>query len=122
VSEPTDPLARAIAGALRAAIRDHGPITLERIASATKRILGQLRNAGASALGAALVRKRWAGKTAEQRAAEVGGIASSGGKAAWRGMSAKARSDEMRRRAQKRARAAVLSSGRAGPSGSGGAR
>ena len=37
-------LERAIVGALRAAIHDHGPITLENISSATKRILGGLKN------------------------------------------------------------------------------
>lgn len=36
----------AIAGALRAAIHDHGPITLERIGSAVKRVVGNLRNVG----------------------------------------------------------------------------
>jgi hypothetical protein len=39
-------LERAIAGALRAAIHDHGPITAEWIGSAVKRIVGNLRNAG----------------------------------------------------------------------------
>lgn len=39
---------RAIVGALRAAIHDHGPITPERVGSAAKRILGNLRNARAS--------------------------------------------------------------------------
>jgi len=34
-------LERAIAGALRAAIKDHGPITPEHIGSAVKRILGK---------------------------------------------------------------------------------
>ncbi len=36
---------RAIAGALRATIHDHGPITPERIGSAAKRVAGNLRNA-----------------------------------------------------------------------------
>jgi hypothetical protein len=39
-------LERLIGGALRSAIHDHGPITLQRIGSATKRVLGQLRNVG----------------------------------------------------------------------------
>lgn len=34
----------AIAGALRAAIHDHGPITLDRIGSAVKRVTGNLKN------------------------------------------------------------------------------
>jgi hypothetical protein len=35
---------RAIVGALRSAINDHGPITPETIGSAAKRIVGNLRN------------------------------------------------------------------------------
>jgi hypothetical protein len=35
---------RAIMGALRSAIHAHGPITLDLIFSATKRIVGNLRN------------------------------------------------------------------------------
>ena len=42
----SDPQERAITGALRAAIRDHGPITPEHVGSAAKRVLGNLRNAG----------------------------------------------------------------------------
>jgi len=38
-------LERAITGALRSAIRDHGPITPEHIGSAVNRIIGNLRNA-----------------------------------------------------------------------------
>ena len=38
-------LERAIAGALRGAIHDHGPIDAKAIGSATKRVLGNLRNA-----------------------------------------------------------------------------
>jgi hypothetical protein len=38
-------LERAIAGALRGAIHDHGPITAKEIGSATKRIAGNLKNA-----------------------------------------------------------------------------
>lgn len=44
-TERDDGLERAIAGALRATIRDHGPITPEHIGSAVKRIVGNLRNA-----------------------------------------------------------------------------
>lgn len=50
-------LERAIAGALRSAIRDHGPITPEHIGSATKRVLGNLQNAGDVA-GAAEILQR----------------------------------------------------------------
>jgi hypothetical protein len=35
---------RAVVGALRAAIRDHGPITPEHIGSAAKRVVGNLKN------------------------------------------------------------------------------
>lgn len=38
---------RAIIGALRSAIRDHGPITPAHVGSAAKRVLGNLRNVGA---------------------------------------------------------------------------
>ena len=40
-----DSAERTIIGALRAAIRDHGPVTPEWIGSAAKRILGNLANA-----------------------------------------------------------------------------
>lgn len=39
-------LERAIAGALRATIHDHGPITTDKIGSAVKRVVGNLANAG----------------------------------------------------------------------------
>ena len=45
LSGDREALERAISGALRATIRDHGLITLESIESATKRIIGQLTNA-----------------------------------------------------------------------------
>ncbi len=38
-------LERAIAGALRSTIHDHGPITLALVTSAVKRIVGNLANA-----------------------------------------------------------------------------
>lgn len=38
-------LERAVAGGLRAAINDHGPITPDRIGSAVKRVIGALANA-----------------------------------------------------------------------------
>lgn len=37
---------RAVVGALRSAINDHGPITADKITSAAKRVIGNLRNAG----------------------------------------------------------------------------
>jgi hypothetical protein len=39
-------LERAIAGALRATIHDHGPITSDKIGSAVKRVIGSLANTG----------------------------------------------------------------------------
>lgn len=44
MADSRNPLERAIAGALRATIRDHGYITPEDVGSATKRVVGQLRN------------------------------------------------------------------------------
>ncbi len=86
---------RIVVGALRAAIKDHGPITLDRIGSAAKRVIGQL----AGAVGpAAMARRRWQGVPEEERL-EISGA---GGRAAWAGVSEAARSEEMRRRAAKR--------------------
>jgi hypothetical protein len=42
--QENDGAERAIVGALRSAIHDHGPITPETIGSAAKRIVGNLRN------------------------------------------------------------------------------
>lgn len=39
-------LERAVLGALRSAINDHGPITPDKLTSATKRVIGNLVNAG----------------------------------------------------------------------------
>jgi hypothetical protein len=93
-------LERAIVGALRATIKDHGPITPDKIGSAVKRILGQLGNAKADGLARALGRRRWAGVSAEDSAK----IRGSGGRNAWASMSAEDRSAEMKRRAAKRKR------------------
>jgi hypothetical protein len=41
----TRDLQRVTVDALRAAVRDHGPITLERASSAAKRVVGQLCDA-----------------------------------------------------------------------------
>ena len=84
---------------------EHGPINLEWIGSAVKRILGQIPNAAASALGAALVGKRWAGTSDEERAAAMPWAAKAGrkgGRSAWAGMSKAEISAEMKRRAAKR--------------------
>ena len=43
-SDLSGSLERAIAGALRAAIHDHGPITPDTIGSAVKRVVGNLAN------------------------------------------------------------------------------
>lgn len=37
---------RAVIGGLKSAIHDHGPVTLDQLTSATKRIVGQLRISG----------------------------------------------------------------------------
>jgi hypothetical protein len=44
---PARTLERSVAGALRSAIKDHGPITAENVPSAVERILGNLKNARA---------------------------------------------------------------------------
>jgi hypothetical protein len=90
-------LERIVAGALRAAIHDHGPITLDQIGSAAKRIVGQLGGAlGPAAMG----RRRWANVAEEDRQKITG----AGGRSAWASMTPEERSAEMRRRAAKRRR------------------
>src|SRR3989304_2610759 len=79
-----DPLARAIAGALRAAIHAHGPITLEHIGSATKRILGSLRNARGG-LGRLLGVRRWGDAGGGEGAGGGGSTAPKGGGGGGRG-------------------------------------
>lgn len=91
---PDDSLERAIAGALRATIRDHGPITPERIGSAVKRILGNLRNARVGGLARELARRRWAGVSEDDRSEHQAAAARS----QWADMTAEERSKEMRRR------------------------
>lgn len=99
-----DSLERAIVGALRAAIHDHGPITLAQIGSAAKRILGQLRNVPGG-LARLLGKRRWEGSTAKQRKAFSTSGASLGGKHAWAGMTKAERSAEGKRRAAVRRKA-----------------
>jgi hypothetical protein len=82
-------LEKALAGALRATIRDHGPITAEHIGSAVKRIMGQLPNAKASGLARALGLRRWEGTTPEERSA----IASDNGRRRWDGVTTRQRKD-----------------------------
>ena len=50
---PSVNIERAVVGALRHAIRDHGPITPEQIGSAAKRIVGNLKNARCPGCGLA---------------------------------------------------------------------
>jgi hypothetical protein len=45
-------LERAVAGALRAAIHDHGPITADKIGSAVKRVIGNLANVDGAGVAA----------------------------------------------------------------------
>lgn len=92
-------LERAIVGALRATIKDHGPITPEWIGSAAKRIVGQIANAKLDGLARVLGRRRWAGVSAEEHSAITTKAGRKGGKSAWAGMSKAERSAEMRRRA-----------------------
>jgi hypothetical protein len=42
---PARALERSVVGALRSAIKDHGPITADNLPSAAKRIIGNLKNA-----------------------------------------------------------------------------
>lgn len=103
----TGSLERAIAGALRATIQDHGPITAANIGSAVKRIVGNLRNARLGSLAAAdMGRRRWAGTTEAERTEAMSAAGSSGGRSAWAKLTPEQRSEEMRRRAAKRRRRA----------------
>jgi hypothetical protein len=88
-----DSLERAIAGALRAAIKAHGPITPEHIGSATKRIVGNLRNARLDGLASALGRR---GGLARAKAPDFAEAQAAGGRAG-RGVK-KPRSEEAKRR------------------------
>jgi hypothetical protein len=99
-----DSLERAIAGALRAAIKAHGPITPEHIGSATKRIVGNLRNARLEGLASALGRR---GGLARAKAPDFAETQAAGGRAG-RGVK-KPRSEEAKRRmlARRLLRAAV---------------
>lgn len=100
---PASSLERAVAGALRSAIHDHGPITPENLGSAVKRIVGNLRNAQLGELAAAdMGRRRWAGTSEAERLELTTAAGAKGGRSAWAKMSAAERSAENKRRAAKR--------------------
>jgi hypothetical protein len=102
---PASSLERAIAGALRATIHDHGPITAANLTSAVKRIAGNLRNADLGQLAAAdLARKRWEGTSEAERQQMMAAAGSKGGRSAWAELTPAERSAEMKRRAAKRRR------------------
>lgn len=95
-------LERSVSGALRSAIHDHGPITPAAIGSATKRVVGNLKNAAqpTSAAAAALGQlggKAGRGKAKRRSRAHYKSMAAS----RWAGMTAEERSEEMRRRRRK---------------------
>lgn len=92
-----DSLERAIIGALRGTIHDHGPITPELISSAAKRILGSFKNARLDGLARQLGRRRFAGMSEEEQREHQAAAASAG----WAGMTKAERSAEMSRRRKK---------------------
>lgn len=94
MGEGQDSLERAIVGGLKSAIRDHGPITADKITSAAKRIAGNLKNARLDGMAAALGRK--GGLSSKQAGANFAKLGRRGGRAG-KG-SKKPRSDEARRR------------------------
>lgn len=94
MAEGDESLERAIAGALRSAIRDHGPITADKIGSAAKRVVGNLKNARLDGMAAALGRK--GGLARKEAGANFEKLGRKGGRAG-RGVS-KPRSEEARRR------------------------
>lgn len=98
----TSSLERAIAGALRATITDHGPITAEHIGSAVKRIAGNLQNAELGRLAAADLGRRRAASMTKRQMRDFAEGGSAGGRSAWAGLSPAERSAEMKRRAAKR--------------------
>lgn len=85
-------LERAVTGALRGAIRDHGPITGDLVTSAAKRVIGNLKNARLGGIAAALGRQGGLANTKKAQAAKgrKGGRAGKGSK--------KPHSEEARRR------------------------
>lgn len=97
MAEDEDSLERAIAGALRDAIKSHGPITPDKIGSAVKRIVGNLRNAQIGSLARQLGRRRFAGMSEKEKSAHQSAAASS----RWEAMTPEERSAEMSRRRKK---------------------
>jgi len=89
-------LERAIAGGLRSAIHDHGPITQDRIASAVKRIMGNIRNARVDGFARELARRRWEDVPEKERQRHQADAARAG----WAGRTSRQRSAEMSRRRQ----------------------
>ena len=106
IREDLAALERAVTGAIRSAIHDHGPINVTQIGSAVKRVVGNLRNArGIDRIAAAAMgRKRWASVSAEEHSRLAARAGRRGGRAAWGKLSAAQRSAEMKRRAAKRKR------------------
>lgn len=93
--KPTDDsLERSIGGALRDTIKQHGPITLENMNSAIKRVAGNLRNARLTGLATALGRRRWAGRSDKERSEHQ----SQAAKSMWSRMTAKQRKEFLAKR------------------------
>ncbi len=97
-------LERAVVGALRSAIKAHGPISLEWVGSAAKRVIGQIKNAKLDGLARVMGQRRWAGLSAKERHDLASSGGKKGGASAWAGMSKAERSAEMLRRAKVRAK------------------
>jgi len=99
-------LERAVAGALRSTIHDHGSITPEAIGSAVKRVVGNLRNArptATSEAAATLGRKGGAAGrgAAKRRQVDYAALGAAGGASRWASISPEDRSAEMKRRRRK---------------------
>jgi hypothetical protein len=71
MAQGNESLERAIVGALRSTIHDHGPITAKQVGSAAKRIIGQLASMRADGLARALSETRFAGTTDAGRSAKM---------------------------------------------------
>ena len=68
MAQDNESLERAIVGALRSTIHDHGPITAEHVGSAAKRIIANVTD---DALARALGDRRPAGTTDARRSPEL---------------------------------------------------
>jgi hypothetical protein len=71
MAQDNESLERAILGALRSTIHDHGPITAKHVGSAAKRIIVQLTSLRGDGLARALRDRRFAGTTDAERSAEM---------------------------------------------------